>query len=367
MVSPKLTVTVPGQYLMSCLEAANRAEWDSQVNLVPWNMESTPPAAALGAELAIVPHYWLGKYDLSHLKELPNLRTVQLPSAGFEHVVPFLPDGVVLANGKGVHSAETAELAMGLILAMQRGIYFARDMQTRHVWSSTEHTHRFPSLADRRVLVIGAGSVAKALVRRLAPFEVQIKVVGRTSRIDSELSELATFWNVSDADLETDPFAAVSHIDPRIHAISELPALLPDAEIVVVVVPSDPTTKHLIGAAELALMPDHALLINVARGPVVDTTALLPELESGRLRAGLDVTDPEPLPDDHPLWDAPNTLITPHMGGNTTAADARFAVLVQRQIGHLLAGEPLENQVETSPGGFETGLRPSSTDGSKNA
>jgi phosphoglycerate dehydrogenase-like enzyme len=358
MVSPKLTVTVPGQYLMGCLDAANRTEWDNQVNLVPWNMESTPPAAALTAELAIVPHYWLGKYDLSHLKELPNLRMVQLPSAGFEHVVPFLPDGVALANGKGVHSAETAELAMGLILAMQRGIYFARDMQTRHVWSSTEHTHRFPSLADRRVLVIGAGSVAKALVRRLAPFEVQIKVVGRTSRIDPELSELATFWNVSE-----NP----SHIDPHIHAISELPNLLPDAEIVVVVVPSDPTTKHLIGATELALMPDHALLINVARGPVVDTAALLPELESGRLRAGLDVTDPEPLPDNHPLWDAPNTLITPHMGGNTTAADARFAVLVQRQIGHLLAGEPLENLIEIPPRGFETGLRPSSTDGPNHA
>ena len=345
MVAPKLTVTVPDQYLLSHLQTANKKDWADQVELVVWDMHDAPPATALKAELTLVPHYWLGRYDLSHLKELPNLKAVQLPSAGFEHALPHLPNGVALLNGKGVHSAETAELAVGLILAMQRGIYFARDMQLRHVWSNTEHTHRFPSLADRRVVVVGAGSVAKALVRRLAPFEVDIKVVGRTARIDSELSELATFWNVSEADKANDPFAATSVIDPHIHAISDLPELLPNTDILVLLVPSDNSTRHLIGAKELALLPDGALVVNVARGPVVDTEALLPELERGRLRAGLDVTDPEPLPADHPLWNAPNTLITPHMGGNTTAADARFAVLAQRQISHMLVGEPLENQV----------------------
>jgi len=218
-------------------------------------------------------------------------------------------------------------------------------MQTSQEWANTQHTHRFPSLADRRVLIIGAGSVAKALVRRLAPFEVEIKVVGRTARIDSELAELDTFWNVSAADLVNDPFAATSKIDPQVHAINELPELLPNTDIVVLVVPSDPSTQHLIGKAEVAALPDGALVVNVARGSVIDTDALLPELERGRLRAGLDVTDPEPLPAGHPLWSAPNTLITPHMGGNTTAADARFAVLVQRQITHLLNGEPLENPV----------------------
>jgi len=345
VVSPKLTVTVPDEYLLSQLDKANQEVWDNQVNLVVWDMHDEPPAAALDATLALVPHYWLGRYRLKYLKSLPNLKAVQLPSAGFEHAIKHLPAGAELLNGKGVHSAETAELAVGLILAMQRGIYFARDMQLRHIWSNTEHTHRFPSLADRKVLIIGAGSVAKALVRRLAPFEVQITVVGRTARIDPELSELATFWNVSEADLANDPFAATSIIDPHIHAISELPDLLPNTEILVVVVPSDPSTHHMIGARELALLPDGALVVNVARGSVVDTEALLPELESGRLRAGLDVTDPEPLPAEHPLWTAPNTLITPHMGGNTTAADARFAVLAQRQISHLLAGEPLENKV----------------------
>lgn len=342
---PKLTVTVPDQYLMSHLAAANQNDWHSQVELVLWPMQGPPPAAALTADLALVPHYWHGPYYLNYLNELTHLKAVQLPSAGFEHALPHLPAGVELLNGKGVHSAETAELAMGLILAMQRGLYFARDMQTSQEWANTQHTHRFPSLADRRVLIIGAGSVAKALVRRLAPFEVEIKVVGRTARIDSELAELDTFWNVSAADLVNDPFAATSKIDPQVHAINELPELLPNTDIVVLVVPSDPSTQHLIGKAEVAALPDGALVVNVARGSVIDTDALLPELERGRLRAGLDVTDPEPLPAGHPLWSAPNTLITPHMGGNTTAADARFAVLVQRQITHLLNGEPLENPV----------------------
>jgi len=342
----RLTVTVPDQYLLTELEAANLKDWDGQVELVPWPMQSAPPAHANAAQLVLVPHYWHGPYYLKYLKDLPKLRAVQLPSAGYEHALPHLPAGVELLNGKGVHSAETAELAMGLILAMQRGIYFARDMQTRQIWANTQHTHRFPSLADRRVLIIGAGSVAKALVRRLAPFEVRITVVGRSARLDRELSELATFWNVSEADRESDPFAATSVIDPYVHAISELSTLLPDAEIVVMVIPADSTTHHLIGAAELALLPDGALVVNVARGSVLDTQALLPELERGRLRAGLDVTDPEPLPAGDPLWSAPNTLITPHMGGNTTAADARFALLAKRQISHLLQGESLENRIE---------------------
>jgi len=341
----KLIVTVPPGSLHQQLEATNQTKWAGQVTLIPWNIDGPPTPAEQEAQLVIVPHYWLGKYHLAYLKELPKLRAVQLPSAGFEHALPHLPAGVELLNGRGVHSAETAELAMGLVLAMQRGIYFARDMQHRHIWSNTQHTHRFPSLADRRVLVVGAGSVAKALVRRLAPFEVQVKVVGRSTRPDDELAQLADEASHTHIDLAASSTGVTSVIDPVVHAIEDLPTLLPDADILVITVPLDASTRHLIGAAELAALPMGALVVNVARGAVLDTEALVPELESGRLRAALDVTDPEPLPMDHPLWTAPNTLITPHMGGNTTAADSRFAVLVERQIDHWLAGEPLENVV----------------------
>jgi len=346
----QLTITVPTGDLLNQLTQwiANDDAVRGRVTLVPWLIDGPPPAAALPAQLAVVPHYWLGRYDLQYLAQLPNLELVQLPSAGYEHALPFVPPGVALANGRGVHSAETAELAMGLILAMQRGLYFARDMQLRHFWANTQHTHRFPSLADRRVLILGAGSVAKALVRRLAPFEVQITVVGRSARHDAELDHANDLVEHTVIDLAANSTGLTGHIDAEVHAISELPRLLPEAEILVITVPADPSTHHLIGAAELAALPTSALVVNVARGPIIDTDALVSELQSGRLRAGLDVTDPEPLPHDHPLWTAPNTLITPHMGGNTTASDARFAVLVKRQILHLLAGEPLENVVTES-------------------
>ena len=128
----------------------------------------------------------------------------------------------------------------------------------------------------------------------------------------------------------------------RVHGVDELPALVPDADVVVLTVPLDETTHHLVDAALLARMADGALLVNVARGKVVDTDALLAELRTGRLRAALDVTDPEPLPPDHPLWHAPNVLVTAHQGGNTDATFPRVAALVRRQLETLLAGgEPV--------------------------
>jgi phosphoglycerate dehydrogenase-like enzyme len=301
-----LTVTVPDADLLGRLSGlADRVE------LVLWDL-TQPLAAPLAdrVELVVIGHYWTTPDRYTRLRDLPNLRYVQLPSAGFEHAVPHVPPGVTVCNGRGVHSTGTAELAVALVLAAQRGLVDAVHAVDERRWSTPE----LGSLADRRVLVVGAGSVASAVLARLAPFEVQLTQVARTAR-------------------------------GQVHAVDELDGLLPRADVVVLTVPLDRTTYHLLDARRLALLPDGALVVNVARGKVVDTDALLAELSSGRLRAALDVTDPEPLPPDHPLWAAPNLLITAHQGGNSDATYPRVAGLVARQLEHLLAGQELENVV----------------------
>lgn len=308
-----LTVTIPDADLEERLADLSTAN-SKRLELVPWQMwEPLPTEIADRVDIVVIGHYWRPRnWDL--LAELPNLKAVLLPSAGFDHALPFIPSGVTLCNGRGVHSAGTAELAVGLAIAAQRGLPEAFAAQREGRWFNPILT----PLADRKVLVVGAGSLADAVVARLAPFEVEVTLVARTARQDRR------------------------HI---VHGIEELPELLAGAEIVILTVPLDKSTANLIDAAALAQMPDGALLINVARGKVVDTDALLAELRSGRLRAALDVTYPEPLPPDHPLWQAPNTIITAHQGGNSEATYPRVAALVRRQLQHLLDGEPLENVV----------------------
>jgi phosphoglycerate dehydrogenase-like enzyme len=301
-----LTVTVPDQELLDRL-----SDLSDRVELVLWDLLSPLPAdVAERVRVVQIGHYWAAPERWKRLYETPNLEYVMLPSAGFEHAIPRVPPGTTLCNGRGVHSTGTSELALALILASQRGLVDALAAQRDARWYNPE----LPSLADRRVLVVGAGSVAQAVVDRLVPFEVGITQVARTAR-------------------------------DGVHGIDELVLLLHDADIVVLTVPGGPETYHLLDATALAALPDGALVVNVARGPVVDTDALLAELQSGRLRAALDVTDPEPLPSDHPLWHAPNTIITAHQGGNSDATYGRVASLVRRQLEHLLADEELENIV----------------------
>ena len=302
-----LTVTVPTPDLLDRL-----ADLTDRVRLVLWDLvEPLPDEVAAQVEMVVIPHYFVRPGGFDVLRTLPNLRLVQLPSAGFEHAVPHVPAGVTVCNGRGVHSTGTAELALSLILAMQRGLVGSVRAMAAGEW----HNPFGPSLADRRVLVVGAGSVADAVVARLLPFEVAVTRVARTARDTPQ---------------------------GRVHGVDELPALVPDADVVVLTVPLDENTHHLVDAALLARMADGALLVNVARGKVVDTDALLAELRTGRLRAALDVTDPEPLPPDHPLWHAPNVLVTAHQGGNTDATFPRVAALVRRQLETLLAGgEPV--------------------------
>ncbi|HQY32854.1 MAG TPA: 2-hydroxyacid dehydrogenase [Actinotalea sp.] len=282
------------------------------VRVVRWDLRGplteVDPASV---DVVVVPHYMTRPERLLLLGDLPNLRVVQLPSAGYEHAVPYLPSGVTLCNGRGVHDAGTAELAVALTLASQRGIDQAVRDQDAHRWAPVFRS----SLADRRVLVLGHGSVGRAIVRRLEAFEVDVVAVASRAREQDGRS---------------------------VHGIDELGGLLPGVDAVIVIVPLTEATHHLVDAAFLASLPDGALLVNVARGKVVDTDALLAELSSGRLRAALDVTDPEPLPADHPLWDAPHLVLTPHVGGYTNATGPRFADLLRRQVAALHAGlEPL--------------------------
>lgn len=257
-----------------------------------------------------VPRYMGPVEDLALMAHMPNLRVVQLLTAGYDNALAHLPPGVTLCNAGGVHDASTAELGIGLILASQRGIdSFARAMP-QGAWLYS----RRPSLADRSVLIVGAGGVARALRDRLLPFEVLVTLVGRTAR-------------------------------EGVAGIAELPDLLGRADIVVLAVPLSDETRGLVGVEFLARMRDGALLVNLSRGPVVDTDALVDAVASGRIRAALDVTDPEPLPPGHPLWTAPGVLISPHVGGNTTAFLPRARRLVADQLRRFVAGQPLASVV----------------------
>jgi phosphoglycerate dehydrogenase-like enzyme len=257
-----------------------------------------------------VPRYMGPAEDLALMAHMPSLAVVQLLTAGYENALRYLPAGVTLCNAGGVHDASTAELAVGLTIAALRGIdAFARAMP-----SGAWLYGRREALADKRVLVIGAGGVGQAIRRRLEPFEADIVMVGRSAR-------------------------------PGVLTAGEVPALLPTVDVVILAVPHTEQTHRMVDTAFLARMRDGALLVNVARGPVVDTDALVEHVAAGRIRAALDVTDPEPLPPDHPLWMLPGVLVSPHVGGNTSAFLPRARRLVADQLRRFAAGEPLVSVV----------------------
>jgi phosphoglycerate dehydrogenase-like enzyme len=288
------------------------------LDLEVWDLSGPPPVVdGAGPDLVVLPYTDAG--SCAHrLAEVPGLRVAQTLTAGYEDVLIHLPDGVTLCSAVGVHDDSTAELAVGLILAALRGIgQAARDALT----GTWDHRTR-PSLADRRVLVVGTGGIGEGVVARLAPFGVILTRVASRARDD-----------------------ATGHV----HGVDELPMLLPAHDVVVLAVPLGPATRHLADARFLAAMPDGALLVNVARGPVVDTGALLEELLRGRLLAALDVTDPEPLPPDHPLWTAPGALVTPHVGGDTSAFPPRARRMLAEQLGRFARGEPLRAVVPGTP------------------
>ncbi|MEZ5093060.1 2-hydroxyacid dehydrogenase [Nocardioides sp.] len=266
------------------------------------------PADAAEVEL-FVPAYTFAA-DLTVLARMPRLRVVQTLTAGIDHVWPHLPEGVTLCNGKGIHETSTAELALTLMLASLRGVPEFVRAQDRSEWASDW----WPALADKRVLIVGHGSIGAAVEERLRPFEVEVVRVASRAR-------------------------------EGVHGVEDLPRLLPDADVVVLVVPLTDATRGLVSRDFLDTMRPGALLVNVARGAVVDTDALLVALRSGRVRAALDVTDPEPLPPDHPLWSAPGVLISPHVGGASSAMWPRAYRVVREQLVRFAAGEPLAHVV----------------------
>ncbi len=248
--------------------------------------------------------------DVERLAELPDLEVVQVLSAGYEWIAGHVPDGVTLCNAGDTRSPAVAQWVVAVILADLIG--FAR-AQEQHAARSWEHW-RPRELAGKRVLIVGHGSIGRAVERRLAPFGVRIGRVARRAR-------------------------------PGVEPVERLPEAVEDADVVVVLAPLSDTTRGLVGEAVIGGMKAGALLVNAGRGPVVDTDALVAAVRAGRIRAALDVTDPEPLPEDHVLWTLDGVFITPHNSGDSPEAEAAAQALARAQILRHRAGLPLRHVV----------------------
>jgi phosphoglycerate dehydrogenase-like enzyme len=249
---------------------------------------------------------WKDRELIDALPQLERLRVVQALSAGTDWIEARVPAWANLCNARGARDAAVAEWVVGALLGDAYGQFTAA--RTRR-WSDAKPRE----LQGATVLIVGFGSIGRAVSRRLEPFGVTVIGVAR-------------------------------HARDGIHATEELPLLIEQADAVVVLTPLSPETRGLVDAAFLARMRDGALLVNAGRGGVVDTGALVAELEAGRIRAVLDVVDPEPLPDDHPLWEAA-LAITPHNAGDTAAADERAVRFGAEQLARFARGEPLLNVV----------------------
>lgn len=310
-----LVVSVPHEEL-----AADLGPLPDGVEVVVWGLVPTATPDGVGPAAPprdrfdmVVPPYMSMARALARLEGI-EVGLVQSQSIGYDGVADILPAGMRFANAASVHETSTAELAVGLAIAAQRRIdAFAVDTAAGR-WAP-EFTQ---SLADRRVLLLGYGGVGKAVAARLAPFEVELIPVASRARVEDGVP---------------------------VHGVDQLPTLLPRAEIVVLTLPGGSATKGIVDDAFLSGLPDGALVVNVGRGTLIDTDALVDHVRRGRIRAALDVTDPEPLPEWHPLWSLPGVLITPHVGGASSAMRPRIAKLVRTQIERLAAGEPPLNVV----------------------
>lgn len=307
------TLSLPTRELLEFLQPTANG-----LHLCFWDLQGEPEGAGYADIDGVVLPYATGAGSGPALAKVPHLKYVQTQSTGYEGLPEIVGANVGIASAAGVHAAATAELAIGLALASQRGIDEAVRAQQRGAW---EH-HRYPGLADSRVLLVGVGGIGREIARRLEPFEVCLTRVGSTARTDA---------------------------DGVVHGPDELPVLAATSDVVIIITPLTDQTRHLIGTDVLAALPDGALVVNVARGAVVDSEALTREVLSGRLRAALDVFDPEPLPQGHPLFSARGAIITPHIGGNTDAFEPRIRTLLAAQVDALSRGDLPENLVQPGP------------------
>jgi phosphoglycerate dehydrogenase-like enzyme len=278
-------------------------------------------------------------YPARAMRIWPRLRGVRLVlslMAGTEWIPGTVGLRVTICNARGAHNISTAEWTVSAILATLKYFPFYLDVQREGVWkrrfeASANYTHitgdarplyppvMLEELTGKRVLLVGYGAIGHEIERMLAPFDVKLVRVARSPRNE-----------------------------PAVHAVSELDSLLPQAEIVILILPSTAESHHLIGSRQLALMRQGALLVNAARGPVVDTDALVAALNYGRIRAALDVTDPEPLPEGHPLWSCPNLLLTPHVAGSSPQFAPRAVHTAADELRRYLAGAPMHNVVQAA-------------------
>lgn len=278
-------------------------------------------------------------YSNRAMRAWPHLRGVKLVlamMAGTEWIPATVGPHVTICNAKGAHNISTAEWTLTAILASLKYFPLYFDIQNSAKWTrrfeasahyaaiTGDHRAMYPpvlqeELTGKTVLLVGYGSIGKEIERMLAPFHVELHRVARTPRTQ-----------------------------PKVHPVSELDRMLPEAQVVILIVPSTAETRHLMNTQRLALMQQGALLVNAARGPVVDTHALVAALRSGRIRAAVDVTDPEPLPADHPLWSCPNLLLTPHIGGSTPQFSPRALATAAAELRRYMRGEPLHNVVQAA-------------------
>jgi phosphoglycerate dehydrogenase-like enzyme len=304
-VSTPLVITIPDALVRGTL-----GDVGSDVEIVEWDMSGPAPRQHIDI---VIPPYLQSWEGLANLEGL-DVKLVQCLTLGYDGVTEFLPKNMVFANAASVHETSTAEMTLALILASQRYLPdFVRAAEAG-TWAPSWH----PSLADRTVLLVGYGGVGRAIEARLLPFETTIVRLARHERTDER---------------------------GRVYGLDSLHELLPLSDIVVIAVLLDESTHHLVDAEFLSLMPDGSLFVNIARGGVADTDALLAEARSGRIRLALDVTDPEPLPDGHPLFGLSNVLISPHVAGMTSAALPRIMRLIREQVERLQRGEEPINVV----------------------
>jgi phosphoglycerate dehydrogenase-like enzyme len=279
------------------------------VEVVVWPEGEDLPPRHDEVEL-VVPDYQRARRTVRMLGGLPRLHAVQLQSAGYDGIVDLIPAGILLLSARGVHDDATAELALGLTIASLRGI----DDAVRDSGHWRQEVER-RSLADSNVAILGYGSIGRTVAERMLACRAHVTGVATTGRDDPVVGRVVTSEEID---------WAAQHV-------------------VVVVLPLTDSTRHVVNAAFLARLRDDTLVVNVGRGPLLDTEAVL--AEAGRLRFALDVTDPEPLPDGHPLWTAPGVLVTPHIAGGTTAMLPRMASLLRDQLERLRDNRPLRNVV----------------------
>lgn len=304
----------------------------------PAEVELIPVSETLDHDVEV--EVWIpDPYPTRARRAWPHLRGVRLVIsllAGTEWIPSVVGPHVTICNAHGAHNVATAEWTIAAILAMLKYFPFYLDVQHDGAWKRrfeapalyaevTGDTRSiYPpvmleELTGKSVLLVGYGAIGKEIERMLAPFRVDLIRVARSARTM-----------------------------PPVHAVSELASLLPEAEIVILILPATAESYRLIDAPQLALMRRGALLVNAARGPVVNTDALVDALRAGKIRAALDVTDPEPLPEGHPLWSCPNLLITPHIGASSPQFAPNALRTAADELDRYMHGEPLQNVVQAA-------------------